>query len=198
MKLMTQMGYDCATMGNHDFDAGLEGFKNAHQFADFPFVCANYDFKDTQLKDLTKDYEIFQKGPFKVGVFGVGVGLEGLVPAVLYGDTVHQSPIPVANKVAKHLRYEEDCDLVICLSHLGYYPKQFDDCDTLLAKETENIDLIIGGHTHTFLDKPEVHKNKLGEKVLINQVGWAGLALGRIDFYLGEKKKHERHQLVMV
>tara|TARA_B100000508_G_scaffold55003_2_gene42612 strand:- start:9933 stop:10841 length:909 start_codon:yes stop_codon:yes gene_type:complete len=198
MKLMSQMGYDCATMGNHDFDAGLDGFLNAYQHADFPFVCSNYDFTNTQLKDVTKPYQIFQKGPFKVGIFGLGVGLEGLVPKVHYGDTIHQEPIPIANKMAKFLRFEEDCDLVICLSHLGYYPKQFEDCDTLLAAETENIDLIIGGHTHTFLDRPEVHKNKIGEKVLINQVGWAGLALGRIDFYLGEKKKHERHRLVMV
>ncbi len=198
MKLMSQMGYDCATMGNHDFDAGLDGFLNAHQYADFPFVCANYDFTNTQLKGITKPYHIFQKGPFKVGIFGLGVGLKGLVPKVHYGDTVHQAPIPIANRIAKHLRFEEDCDLVICLSHLGYHKKQFDDCDTLLAAESENIDLIIGGHTHTFLDRPEVHKNKIGEKVLINQVGWAGLALGRIDFYLGEKKKHERHKLVMV
>ncbi len=198
MKLMSQMGYDCATIGNHDFDAGLDGFVKAYQFADFPFVCANYDFTNTPLNGLTSPYQIFQKGPFKVGVFGLGVGLSGLVPSVLYGDTVHQAPIPVANKLAEHLRFEASCDLVICLSHLGYHPKQFDDCDTLLASETKNIDLIIGGHTHTFLDRPEVHKNKVGEQVLINQVGWAGLALGRIDFYLGEKKRHERHKLVMV
>lgn len=198
MKLMTQMGYDCATMGNHDFDAGLEGFVKAKKFANFPFVCANYNFNNTPLDGLTKPYEIFNKGPFKIGIFGLGVGLKGLVPKIHYGETIHEAPIPIANEIAKHLRFEEDCDLVICLSHLGYYPKQFEDCDTLLAAETQNIDLIIGGHTHTFLDRPEVHKNKAGEKVLINQVGWAGLALGRIDFYLGEKKRHERHQLVMV
>lgn len=198
IKLMSQMGYDCATMGNHDFDAGLAGFKNAQQYADFPFVCSNYDFSNTLLNGLTKPYVVFQKGPFKVGVFGVGVELAGLVPAVLYGDTVHQAPIPVANRIAKHLRFEENCDLVICLSHLGYEPKQFKDCDLQLAQSTENIDLIIGGHTHTFLERPEVHKNRVGESVLINQVGWAGLALGRIDFHLGEKKKHERHRLIMV
>jgi len=198
MKLMSQMRYDCATMGNHDFDIGLEGFKNAYQHGDFPFVCSNYDFTNTELKDVTKEYQIFEKGPFKVGVFGLGVGLEGLVAKTNYGDTVFQEPIPIANRIAKHLRFEEECDLVICLSHLGYKPKQFKDNDQTLAAETENIDLIIGGHTHTFLPKPEVHLNKLGEKVLINQVGWAGLALGRIDFYLGEKKKHKRHELVIV
>lgn len=198
MKLMTQMGYDCATMGNHDFDAGIDGFVNAYQYGDFPFVCSNYDFTNTDLKGVTKEYQVFKKGPFKVGVFGLGVGLKGLVAKSNYQDTVFQEPIPIANRIAKHLRYEEECDLVICLSHLGYVPKQFKDNDQLLAKETENIDLIIGGHTHTFLPKPEVHQNKIGEKVLINQVGWAGLALGRIDFYLGERRKNKRHDLVMV
>ena len=198
MKLMTQMGYDCATMGNHDFDAGIEGFLNAYQYGDFPFVCSNYDFSNTDMKGVTKEYQIFEKGPFKIGVFGLGVALEGLVAKASYQDTVFQEPIPIANRIAKHLRFEEDCDLVICLSHLGYKPKQFNDNDQLLAAETENIDLIIGGHTHTFLPKPEVHLNKRGEKVLINQVGWAGLALGRIDFYLGEKRKNKRHDLILV
>ncbi|RFC55002.1 bifunctional metallophosphatase/5'-nucleotidase [Brumimicrobium aurantiacum] len=198
MKLMSHMGYDCATMGNHDFDAGLEGFLNAYQYGDFPFVCSNYNFDNTVLKDVIKEYQIFKKGPFKIGVFGVGVQLNGLVAKANFQDTTVSAPIPVANGIAKHLRFEEECDLVICLSHLGYEAKQFKDNDQLLAAETENIDLIIGGHTHTFLPKPEVHTNKIGEKVLINQVGWAGLALGRIDFYLGEKKRHKRHELVMV
>jgi 5'-nucleotidase len=198
MKLMTHMGYDSATMGNHDFDAGIDGFLNAYQYGEFPFVCSNYNFNNTALKGVTKEYQIFNKGPFKVGVFGLGVGLEGLVAKANYQDTEFLKPIPIANRIAKHLRFEEQCDLVICLSHLGYEPKQFKDNDQLLASETENIDLIIGGHTHTFLPKPEVHLNRLGEKVLINQVGWAGLALGRIDFYLDEKKRNKRHDLVMV
>jgi 5'-nucleotidase len=198
MKLMSELGYDCATLGNHDFDAGLEGLVNAMQYANFPIVCANYDFKNTPLQGKIDPYQIIQKGPFKIGVFGLGVRLQGLVPQVYFGETVHLEPFPIARKMANHLRFEEECDLVICLSHLGYHAKQFKECDTLLAKETENIDLIIGGHTHTFLDRPEVHKNTKGEKVLINQVGWAGLALGKIDFYLGERKRHERHELIMV
>ena len=198
MKLMTKLGYDCCTMGNHDFDAGINGFKKAHEYANFPFVCSNYDFDNTDLKNVTFPYRTFQKGPFKVGVFGLGPELEGLVAKSNYQDTVYNDPISISNKWAKYLRYEEECDIVICLSHLGYKPKQNDMCDILLAKETEEIDLIIGGHTHTFLDKPEIHQNKKGEKVLINQVGWAGLALGRIDFYLGETKKHKRHELIMV
>lgn len=198
IKLMTWLGYDAATMGNHDFDIGLDGFKKAKKHADFPFLCANYNFDNTILKGETKAYQTFQKGRFKVGVFGVGVELDGLVPAVHYADTVWESPIEPANRIAKHLKFEEECDLVVCLSHLGHIPRQFKMCDPVFAKETANIDLIIGGHSHTFMDKPEVHKNKEEKVVLINQVGWAGLALGKIDFYLGETKRHKGYELVLV
>lgn len=198
MKVMSEMGYDCATLGNHDFDIGLDGFLNAKKYADFPFVCVNYDFNNTILKGHIPPYKIFQKGSFKVGVFGVGIELEGLVPKVLYDDTIYLDPISTVNKTARHLRFEEDCNIIICLSHIGHYKKQFDMSDQILAKETANIDLIIGGHTHTFLDKPEVHKNSEGKKVLINQVGWGGLALGKIDFYLGEGKRHKGYELTLV
>src|SRR5690606_32356533 len=121
------------------------------------------------------------------GVFGVGVELEGLVSKNLYKETRYLDPIDHANRVAKQLKQEEKCNMVICLSHLGYHARHNKMCDPVLAKETENIDLIIGGHSHTFLDKPEMHKNKVGKAVLINQVGWAGLILGRIDFYFDRK-----------
>lgn len=198
MKVMSEMNYDCGTLGNHDFDIGLEGFLKAKKFADFPFVNVNYDFKNTPLAGQIEPYKIFNKGPFKVGIFGVGVQLKGLVPEVLYADTEWSDSIKPANDTATFLRMEEECDLVICLSHLGYEAKQFKMSDKILAKETSNIDLIIGGHTHTFLDKPEVHQNKSGEKVIINQVGWGGLALGRIDFFLGDRKRHKGYELVMV
>lgn len=198
LKLMSWLGYDAVTLGNHDFDIGLDGLLNAMQFADFPFLCSNYKFNNTIMKGHTQPYKVFQKGSFKIGVFGIGVELNGLVPSVLSGDTEWLSPVEPANETARHLRYEEKCDLVICLSHLGHFPRQFEMCDPVLAKETENIDLIIGGHTHTFMDRPEVHTNKVGKKVLINQVGWAGLALGRIDFYLDEKKSYQDYDLVLI
>ena len=135
------------------------------------------------MKGLTKPYQIFNKGKFKIGVFGLGIELNGLVDPKMYGNTTYSDPIKVAQSQANYLREIKDCNLIICLSHLGYFAKQNAMCDTVLAKETSNIDLIIGGHTHTFLDKPEMHKNKLGKAVLINQVGWAGIMLGRIDFY---------------
>lgn len=181
MKLMSEMGYDAATMGNHDFDIGLEGFKKAKSHAKFPFLCANYDFSETILDGETKQYEIFQKGALKIGVFGIGIELNGLVSSTNYGKTKYLDPITIANSVAKELK-QKDCDLIICLSHLGYdYPDSKRISDRKLAQNTSNIDIILGGHTHTFLEKPTIEKNKKGKNVLINQVGYAGLYLGRID-----------------
>ena len=181
MKLMSLLQYDAATMGNHDFDIGLEGFLNAQQFANFPFLCANYDFSETILSGKTKAYHIFHKAGIKIGVFGVGVALKGLVSEDKYGNTRYLDPISTANKIASELK-SKSCDLVICLSHLGFeYENKNINSDRKLAAETENIDLILGGHTHTFFDKPLVLKNSKNKDVLINQVGWGGVYLGRID-----------------
>ena len=186
-KVMSAMKYDAATMGNHDFDAGIDGFVKQLPHADFPFLCANYDFSNTLLKGKTKPYTIFKKGPLKIGVFGVGVELEGLVSKELYGETQYLNPVEKANHYAKILKDEEGCELVICLSHLGYVARHNKMSDQVLAKETENIHLIIGGHSHTFLDEPVMMKNKQGKAVLVNQVGWAGIQLGRVDFYFNKK-----------
>ena len=181
MKLMSLLQYDAATMGNHDFDIGLEGFLNAQQFANFPFLCANYDFSETILSGKTKAYHIFHKAGIKIGVFGVGVALKGLVSEDKYGNTRYLDPISTANKIASELK-SKSCDLVICLSHLGFeYENKNINSDRKLAAETQNIDIILGGHTHTFFDKPLVLKNSKNKDVLINQVGWGGVYLGRID-----------------
>ena len=180
MKLMSQLQYDASTMGNHDFDAGLEGFYNAKKYANFPFLCSNYDFSQTILKNSTQKHTIIEKGGIKIGVFGIGVELAGLVPRDKYGNSKYLDPIECANKEALILK-EKKCDLIICLSHLGYEHKGEKISDLKLAKYTENIHLIIGGHTHTFLNKPTIEKNSRNESVLINQVGWAGVNLGRID-----------------
>ena len=181
MKLMSLLQYDAATMGNHDFDIGLEGFLNAQQFANFPFLCANYDFSETILDGKTKAYHIFHKAGIKIGVFGIGVALKGLVSIDNYGNTRYFDPISTANKIASELK-SKSCDLVICLSHLGFeYENKSINSDRKLAAETENIDIILGGHTHTFFDKPLVLKNLKNKDVLVNQVGWGGVYLGRID-----------------
>lgn len=181
MKLMSAMKYDAATMGNHDFDIGLDGFLQAKQFAEFPFLCANYDFSNTILKDQTQAYKIFHKAGLKIGVFGIGIQLSGLVSAENYGQTVYLDPIATANRVAKEL-HEKECDFIICLSHLGYsYPDANKASDQRLAVENEHIDLILGGHTHTFMDAPSVHRNKGNKDTLVHQVGFAGLFLGKIE-----------------
>jgi 5'-nucleotidase len=186
MKLMTEMGYDAATMGNHDFDAGLEGFLKAKQFAKFPFLCANYDFSNTLLKGQTQENVIIKKGSLKIGIFGIGVELKGLVPESKYEGTIYNDPIETANQQAQILK-KQGCDLIICLSHLGFEYSTDKVSDRVLAQKTENIHLIIGGHTHTFLEKPIEVKNLNNEVVLINQVGWAGLKIGRLDFEFDDK-----------
>ena len=187
-KLMSQMGYDCATLGNHDFDNGLEGLNKMLPHAEFPFINANYDFSQTILKDKFKPYKTFQKGKIKIGVFGVGVELDGLVSKNLSGDTIWSNPIEKAQELAKKLKEEEKCHLVICLSHLGFEYKSNKLSDRALAQNVDNLDFIIGGHTHTFLDKPVVEKSPNGKEVLINQVGWAGINLGKVEFYFDNQK----------
>ncbi|QOW11798.1 bifunctional metallophosphatase/5'-nucleotidase [Kaistella flava (ex Peng et al. 2021)] len=189
-KLMSMMGYDASTMGNHDFDNGLAGFKKAQPNAKFPFICSNYDFSNTILDGQTIPYKIFNKNGIKVGIFGVGIQLEGLVGKKEYGETVYQNPIEISQHYADFLRKEKKCDLVICLSHIGYDykddPKKLSD--KILAAKTDGIDLILGGHTHTFLPEPQSFMNRSGKNVLVNQVGWAGLLLGKINFYFDKNK----------
>jgi 5'-nucleotidase len=183
LQLMSKLGYDAATMGNHDFDAGLHGFLAAKKHATFPFLCANYDFGRTVIDGQTRPHQIFKKGRITVGVFGVGVELKGLVPDSKFEQTMYLDPIATANEQASLLR-SKGCDIVICLSHLGFeYPDERIS-DRKLAKSTSGIDLIIGGHTHTFLKEPVVELNNKGRQVVINQVGWGGVQMGRIDFEL--------------
>ena len=191
-KLMAMMGYEIATIGNHDFDNGLQGMVSQLPNATFDFVSANYDFKNTIMAPFVKPYKIVHKNGIKIGVFGLGVGLEGLVDKNNYKETVYNDPIEIATDMARILKQNEKCDLVICLSHIGFKyndPKMV--CDLQLAQKTKDIDLIIGGHTHTFLDKPVIEKNKIGKDVIINQVGCYGLNLGRIDFYFTDDKAFE-------
>lgn len=189
-KLMSMMGYDASTMGNHDFDNGLEGFKKVLPNAKFPFICSNYDFKNTILEGQTTPYKIFNKNGIRVGIFGVGIELNGLVGKKSYGETVYLDPIEIAQHFSEFLRKDKKCDLVICLSHIGYDYKETPDrmSDKHLAAKTEGIDLILGGHTHTFLPEPQSFLNSACKNVLVNQVGWAGLLLGKIDFYFDKNK----------
>ncbi|MGF1924256.1 MAG: metallophosphoesterase [Bacteroidia bacterium] len=183
LKLMSQMGYDATTLGNHDFDNGVEGFYKQLHNANFEVLIANYDLKNTALHHSTKPYKVFKKAGLKIGVFGIGIQLKGLLDPKNYGETQYLDPIAKANEVAALLKNEIHCDLVICLSHLGYKYRDLTVSDHVLAANTRNIDLIIGGHTHTFLATPEDVKNLDGRVTTINQVGFAGINLGRVDYY---------------
>jgi 5'-nucleotidase len=189
-KLMSMLKYDLATIGNHDFDNGIEGLYKQLPHAKFEFVSANYDFSNTIMDTHVKPYKTFLKEGVKIGVFGLGIELDGLVLKQQYKETKYLDPIEIAQDMSRILKEEEKCDLIICLSHIGYYYKSSPDkvSDLNLARATKNIDLIIGGHTHTFLPKPTIEKNVIGENVLVNQVGCYGLYLGKIDFYFNRDK----------
>ncbi len=200
MKLMTELGYDVGTIGNHDFDAGIEGFEKQLVHANFPMVISNYDLSDTVLHGKTSDYKIWQYGDIKIGLYGLGIELEGLVPQDLYKKTRYINPIKIAQRYEQILSKEMDCDYVICLSHLGYDYKGSKVSDVVIAKETKDTDLIIGGHTHTFMREPRIEKNQNDNPVVINQVGFGGIMLGRIDLYFerGSKKKAQKGTAITV
>jgi len=181
-KLMSAMQYDAATLGNHDFDAGVDGLLKQLPQASFPFINCNYDFDETELEGKIEPYRIFKKGGTRIGVLGVGIELEGLVAPKLYGDIKYNDPIARANQVAEELKTKKKCDLVICLSHLGFEYQSDKVDDITLAKHSKHIDLILGGHTHTFLDRPKEVINNQEQVVNILQTGWAGINLGKIDY----------------
>ncbi len=201
-KLMSMMKYDLSTIGNHDFDNGIDGLTAQMPHATFEFVSANYDFKNTSMNGFVKPYKIFNKDGIKIGVFGLGIELQGLVDKRMSKETVYNNPVEITQDMVRILKKENKCDLVICLSHLGYkYSKEDSNkiSDLKLAELTKDIDLIIGGHTHTFLDKPTVVKNLDGKEVLVNQVGCYGINLGRIDFYFdNDKSKSSNGKSIIV
>lgn len=200
IKAMTMMGYDAVTMGNHDFDAGIENYALQLQHASFPVIICNYDFSGTPMEGKSVPYRVFQKGNIKVGVLGVGIELNGLVPSNLSGKTIYQDPVLKANETAEELRKKHKCDLIICLSHLGDRYNDDKISDEILAKESYEIDLVIGGHTHRFFEHPRRYKNRKNSDIIVNQVGWGGLNLGRLDFVFnrsGKKNLARSHTVVI-
>ena len=180
--LMKKMGYNAATIGNHEFDAGLKTLKQNIINNNFQFISSNYDFTNTELEGLVDEYKIYKMEGVKIGVFGLGIELKGLVNPLLYKETKYNDPLDVAKYMTSKLKFEKGCDLIICISHLGHQYQIDKISDTKLAKLTSNIDLIIGGHTHTLLKEPLILNNSLGKEVIINQVGSSGVFVGRIDF----------------
>ncbi len=198
--LMNKMSYDAATIGNHDFDGGIDNLARQITRAHFPFVNSNYDFSETSVAGKVHKHIIIKKGKLKIGITGCGVELDGLVPEKLYDKTKYLDPVKCVQEQVDILKNDKKCHLVICLSHLGYSYENSKVSDIVLAQQTQGIDLIIGGHTHTFLEAPVPVKNKEGKEVLINQVGWAGVQLGQLEYFFKKSfsKKLSNSQTVIV
>lgn len=189
VRLMSTMGYDAVTVGNHDFDGGLENLRNQMNHANFDVLSCNYDFEGTVYEGGSKPYIIKEYDGIRVGMVGVGIELDGLVPESLYAGTRYLDPVESVNHYAAELKEKHGCHLVVVLSHLGYKYRSDRICDVVLAESSSHIDLILGGHTHTFMDRPDIRKNKKGEDVVVHQSGWAGILLGQIDVIFSPSRK---------
>ncbi len=180
LEWMNLAGYHATTLGNHDFDNGVEKLAEVLKHAQFAVVNCNYEFTGTVLQDKILEYKIFTFGRKKVGVTGLGINPDGLILKHLVKGVVYRDPVASVQKTVDTLRKKEKCDMVIVLSHLGYHYDSERIDDRKVAARTSGIDLILGGHTHTFLDAPVTVRNLSGSDVTINQAGWAGLRLGKI------------------
>lgn len=178
---MQAMRYDAATLGNHDFDGGLGLLQRRLPELGFPILCTNYQFRNALLGEWIKPWQVFERGSIRIGVYGLGIRLDGLVPANLHDGTLYLDPVEAANNAAHHLRHAMNCHFVICLSHLGYAYRDGRISDQTLASRIRGTDLIIGGHTHTLLERPMIQTDMDGCPIRIAQVGWGGAWLGRID-----------------
>ncbi len=183
--LMSHLGYTAATLGNHEFDNGMDGLLKVLPHANFPFVCSNYDFSQTILHDQTVPYLVLNRNGIDVGIYGLGISLRGLVGSKLYGETVYHDPVDVAQEMEDMLKKEKKCDLIICVSHLGFRYDSDRVSDYLVAQQTRHTDIIIGGHTHRVLDPPEVVENINGLPVSIGQAGSGGTRLGKMEVFIG-------------
>jgi len=189
LKLMSETGYDAGTIGNHEFDIGLQGLLDSLPEAKFPLINSNYDFSNTILAGKFPRWKIFRHSEIDIGVYGLGIELEGLVSKTQSENTVYLDSLKVANEMENFLKNEKQCDLVICLSHLGLRYEGKKVSDIILAEETLYTDLIIGGHTHSYLAEPLTLKNRLGNPVIVNHAWWGGLMIGQIDFVFERKRK---------
>ena len=189
-KAMSAIGYDAMTLGNHDFDNGVQALADAMRGANFDFVSTNYDTRGTVLEKRVKPYLIRNLGGVKIGVLGFGIKLEGLNPPETYQGVKVLDPLRMATGGVKFLREQEKCQMVVAASHLGYYPnaKNNEFGDSQLAAQVDGIDFIASGHTHTFMEKPVVVKQPGGQDTVIFQVGRSGVYLGRVDFLVSQNK----------
>lgn len=178
VKLMNAMKYDACTIGNHEFDFGLENMARLFKMANFPVVCANYDVTGTVLEGLVKEYIVLERNGLRIGVFGLSPKMEGLVPKAKFGGVKMEDPLAEGQRIATLLREEEHCDLVVCLSHLGWKVDGYNDVE--LIENTRGIDIVCGGHSHTYFKAPKTLKNLDGEDVYVSQMGKHGAFVGKM------------------
>ncbi len=186
IKLMNRMGYDAVTIGNHEFDFGVDNLANLLKMAQFPIVCTNYDFTGTSCEGLVKPYIVMKRNGIRIGVFSVAPALDGLVDAKNCQGVKYLNPQQVALETATMLKKQKKCDLVICLSHLGWSDKG--KSDQWLIANTRNIDLVLGGHSHTYLRKLEYVKNMDGNPVAVDQNGKQALFVGKMKLKFNKVK----------
>jgi 5'-nucleotidase len=180
-KAMSAMGYDAGTLGNHEFDNGVEALAAALKFANFDIVSANYDVKGTALEDRVKRYVVKTVGGIRVGLFGLGISPTALITPANFKGVTFLDPLIAARDVVKKLREEERCSLVVCMSHLGYH-EDGKQGNSFLASQVDGIDYIASGHTHIFMEQPVTATQPCGAKTLIFEVGKSGIYVGRVDF----------------
>jgi 5'-nucleotidase len=188
ISLMNAIGYDAMVIGNHEFDYGVDNMARIFRMAKFSIVCANYDFGTTPLAKIVKPYIVLHRFGLKIGVFGLSPELKGLVQNKCCEGVTYEDPIKAAQKVADVLKYKEKCDFIICLSHLGWDAiAQGLICDPALINQTRNIDMVLGGHSHTLIQHPIYYKNLDGKEIPNTQMGARGVYVGRMDIKLIKK-----------
>jgi len=189
-KAMSAIGYDVGTIGNHEFDNGVDALAAAMKFANFDFVSTNYDVRGTALAARVKPYVVREVAGIRIGLFGLGISPRALITPANFKGITYLDPVAAADGVVKVLRETEKCQLIVCMSHLGYYkePKPDEIGDSQVAAQVDGIDFIASGHTHTFMEKPVVQKQPSGQETVIFQVGKSGINLGRVDFTMRDGK----------
>lgn len=187
VELMNRMHYDAATIGNHEFDFGLDNMIRLFKMAEFPIVCSNYDFGDTELKDIVKPYIVLKRQGVKIGVFALCPPLEGLASAKNYGPLKFLDPVEVTTRMVDVLRRQEKCDVVICLSHLGWEVSEYPDNEFI--SQTSGIDLVLGGHSHTYLKTLGYVTDKEGRQVPVDHEGKHAVFVGKMQLTLTRNKE---------
>lgn len=185
-KAMSMIGYDVVTLGNHEFDNGVDALAAAMKFANFDFVSANYDVRGTPLESCVKPYVVRVISGVRVGLFGLGISPQNLITPENFKGVKFIDPIKAADETVRTLRQKERCTLVVAMSHLGYYPnaQEGEVGDSQVAANVDGIDFIASGHTHTFMKSPVVTKSPNGKNTIIFQVGKSGIYVGRVDLKL--------------